>query len=153
MTKSNTKNLGRLTKAELIELLKEKEKAYNSNGLRPVDIYNEVKDYANKDKEHFLCVTLDGSHSIITTHLVTIGLVNRTLVHPREVFRPAILDNATAVAIIHNHPSGNLEPSADDMEVTLRIKKAGNLLGITLVDHIIIGKTGYRSMMESGEMF
>lgn len=152
MTKRTVKNLDRLTRAELISLLRERETRYGDSGRSPVDIYNAVKDYATKETEHFLVVTLDGSHTIINAHLVTMGLVNRTLVHPREVFRPSISDNATAIVLVHNHPSGNMEPSADDLECTQRLRKAGLLLGIEVLDHIIISRNGYRSLMETGEL-
>lgn len=152
MTKRTVKNLDRLTRAELISLLRERETRYGDSGRSPLDIYNAVKDYATKETEHFLVVTLDGSNTIINTHLVTMGLVNRTLVHPREVFRPSISDNATAIVLVHNHPSGNMEPSGDDLECTQRLRKAGLLLGIQVLDHVIISKNGYRSLMETGEL-
>lgn len=152
MTKRTVKNLDRLTRAELISLLRERETRYGDSGRSPLDIYNAVKDYATKETEHFLVVTLDGSNTIIKTHLITMGLVNRTLVHPREVFRPSISDNATAIVLVHNHPSGNMEPSGDDLECTQRLRKAGLLLGIEVLDHIIISKYGYRSLMETGEL-
>ena len=97
-------------------------------------------------------IMLNGAHELIGVNLVTVGLVNRTLVHPREVFSEPLKSRATAIVLAHNHPSGNLEPSPDDMEVTLRIKKAGLLLGIEVLDHIIFSSDGYRSMMETGEM-
>ena len=152
MAKSNVKNFDRLTRAELIELLKERETKYGESGRSPLDIYNAVKDYATRETEHFLAVTLDGAHNIINVHLVTMGLVNRTLAHPREVFRPSIMDNATAIILVHNHPSGNLEPSEDDLELTTRMQRAGSLIGIGVLDHIIISRNGYRSLVESGEM-
>ncbi|ADY13667.1 JAB domain-containing protein [Sphaerochaeta globosa] len=100
--------------------------------------------------EYFFTVTLNGAHQIIDAHVISKGLVNRTLVHPREVFRPAILDNSTAIVIAHNHPSGNLEPSAEDKDVTFRIRQAGDLIGIRVLDHLIFSQNGYFSMLESG---
>lgn len=84
--------------------------------------------------------------------MVSIGTVNRTLAHPREVYAPAIEHRATAVIIAHNHPSGNLEPSADDLELTLRLRRAGQLLGIELLDHVIFSYDNYRSLAETGEL-
>jgi len=101
--------------------------------------------------EHFFSVTLNGAHKVIDVHTITKGLVNRALVHPREVFRPALLDNATAIIIAHNHPSGNLEPSKEDRDVTMRIKQAGDILGIRVLDHLVFSTNGYRSMLESNE--
>lgn len=101
--------------------------------------------------EHFFTITLNGAHQVIDVHVTTKGLVNRTLVHPREVFRPAIADNATAIIIAHNHPSGNLDPSMEDKDVTRRIKQAGDILGIKVLDHLIFSTNEYRSMLESNE--
>jgi DNA repair protein RadC len=84
--------------------------------------------------------------------VVTIGLVDRTQVHPREVFADPIIDRASAVIIAHNHPMGPLEPSSEDREITRRIRDAGNTLGIVLLDHIIFSKKGYYSFMEHDEM-
>ena len=95
---------------------------------------------------------LNGAHELMGVNVVTVGLVNRTIVHPREVFSEPIKLRATAIVLAHNHPSGNLEPSPDDLEVTLRIRKAGLLLGIEVLDHIIFSTDDYMSMAESGEM-
>jgi DNA repair protein RadC len=78
--------------------------------------------------------------------------VNRALVHPREVFAEALVDRAAAVVVAHNHPSGNVEPSAEDREVTARLQKAGNTLGIAMLDHIIFSQEGYYSFLEQGEL-
>lgn len=144
-------NYNNFTKAELIQILREKEKEIKP-GKSPNYIYEQIRKYGLKDKEHFLVTMLDGAHNIIKTELITIGLVNRTLVHPREVFRPAIKNNATAIVLSHNHPSGNLDPSPDDLDCTYRIRKAGQILGIEVLDHLIINAAGYHSMMESGEL-
>jgi DNA repair protein RadC len=104
----------------------------------------------NKKQEHFVVVTLDGAHHVIKTRVVSKGLVNRTIIHPREVFFPAVRDRACAVIVGHNHPSGKVEPSAEDKEVTKRIKDAGAVMGIPLLDHIIVTKSGYYSFLEQG---
>lgn len=96
--------------------------------------------YATKPQEHFLLLTLDGAHKPLRLHEVTRGLVNRTIVHPREVLRPAILDNAAAIIVCHNHPSGVVEPSPEDRDLTSRLTEAATLIGIPLLDHIIIGR-------------
>ena len=80
--------------------------------------------------------------------IVAIGIVNRSLVHPREVFRRAITDNAAAIIVAHNHPSGSLEPSDEDHEVTRRLVEAGQLLGISVLDHLVISREGYFSFLE-----
>ncbi len=113
------------------------------------DAYSALSRYVSKSKEHFFVLTLDAKHSVIRTLIISIGLVNKTIVHPREVFRPAIKDNACAIIIAHNHPSGSLDPSHEDKELTTRLVKAGELLGIPVLDQLIISKKGYLSFLES----
>ena len=91
----------------------------------PDKVVSALKKYANKNQEYFLAITLDGDNNLIKIHEITVGIANRTLVHPREVFRPAIVDNDVAVVIAHNHPSGNIQPSTEDHTVTRRMKEAG----------------------------
>ena len=117
----------------------------------PAAVFSEVRHFGSRKQEHLIVVMLNGAHELIGLNVVTIGLVNRTLVHPREVFAEPLKERATAIVLAHNHPSGNLEPSSDDLEVTHRSRKAGMLLGIEVLDHIIFSSDGYRSMMESGE--
>lgn len=142
-------NYSKFTKEQLIAMLCEREK--NNAGNGPATIWESIKHYGLEKQEYFIVVMLDGAHNIIKHVVVTMGLVNRTLVHPREVFAPALIERATAIVIAHNHPSGNLEPSADDLEATLRLKKAGQLLGIEVLDHIVFSACGFHSMLESGE--
>lgn len=117
---------------------------------KPSDAMVELRRYARARTERFIVITLNGSQDIIKIHLVTTGLINRTLIHPREVFHPAIIDGAVGIICAHNHPSGHLEPSPEDREITKRLREAGDLLGIVLLDHLIIGKDGYLSFVESG---
>ncbi|MCF0261389.1 MAG: DNA repair protein RadC [Sphaerochaetaceae bacterium] len=117
----------------------------------PRAVYDNIRHYGDRQQEYFLCIMLNGANEIIGVNVVTMGLVNRTLVHPREVFSEPIRMRATSVVLAHNHPSGNLIPSADDIEVTLRMKKAGMILGIEVMDHIIFSSDDYRSMRESGD--
>ncbi|MCK4543488.1 MAG: DNA repair protein RadC [Spirochaetales bacterium] len=118
----------------------------------PSDILPMVRHYADRLQEHFLCLSLNGAHEVIRLRVVSIGLVNRTMVHPREVFADPLQDRAAAVVAAHNHPSGNLEPSTEDREITQRLKKAGSILGITMLDHIIFSKEGYYSFLEEGTL-
>ena len=117
----------------------------------PASIFELIRHYGDRLQEHFLVIMLNGAHELMGVNVVSIGLINRSLCHPREVFAEALKSRATAVVLAHNHPSGNLDPSPDDMEVTLRLKKAGLLLGIEVLDHLIFSADGYHSMMESGE--
>jgi DNA repair protein RadC len=100
------------------------------------------------EQEHFIVLTLDGSHKVIKKHTVTIGLADRSQVHPRETFRTAILDNAVSIIIAHNHPSGSLEASVNDLLTTRRLVDAGALLRIPVVDHIIVSRDGMVSIRE-----
>ncbi len=118
----------------------------------PTDIYPVIKHYANRRQETFLSVSLNGAHEVIRIRVVSIGLVNRTLVHPREVFADPLADRAAAVICAHNHPSGNTDPSPDDREVTDILKKAGKILGIELLDHIIFSDSGFYSFLEKGDI-
>jgi DNA repair protein RadC len=116
----------------------------------PADIYPLVSHFSAKKQEYFLCVSLNGAHEVIEVRVVTIGILNRTVVHPREVFADALSDRAAAVIVCHNHPSGQREPSVNDIDITRRIKEAGDILGIPLLDHIIITAGGYYSFIENG---
>lgn len=107
------------------------------------DLYPHVKHYAKADVEYFIVCTLSGAHKVLGIHEVSKGILNRTVVHPREVFRPAIRDNACAVIVCHNRPSGQLEWSDEDRNITRRLKDAGNILGITVLDHLLIAGEGY----------
>lgn len=118
----------------------------------PSDAYNVLKRYANARTERFLVVLLNGAHDVLSTRIITVGLLNRTIVHPREVFRPAIVENAASIVLSHNHPSNRLDPSPEDLEITRRLQEAGEILGIPVLDHLIIGRTGFCSMIERGQM-
>lgn len=100
----------------------------------------------NKKQECFVVLTLDGANRLIDNTIVFQGTLNQSLVHPREIFAKAIEDRAAKIIVAHNHPSGSLEPSLDDIEVTKKLEEAGRLMGIEVLDHIIVSKSGYRSV-------
>jgi DNA repair protein RadC len=100
-------------------------------------------------KEQFLTLHLDGKNRIICMDLVSIGSLNQSIVHPREVFKTALLSNAAALILIHQHPTGDPTPSSEDLSITRRLKEAGEIMGIKVLDHIIIGET-YLSFVERG---
>lgn len=114
------------------------------------NVYTLLHEYSTKEKEHFLLITLDGSSHLIEQRVIHIGTLNQSLVHPREVFRPAIYDNAAGVIIAHNHPSGTLEASRADIQITQRLKEVSKLVGIELLDHVILSKEGYYSFSDEG---
>lgn len=105
-----------------------------------------LADIRDKKQEYFVCLTLDGANRLIAKRIITIGTLTASLVHPREVFAPAIEDRAASIIVAHNHPSGNLEASDADKNVTQRLEKVGNILGIKLADHIIITKSSHISI-------
>ena len=112
------------------------------------DIYTELTEYTNKKQEYFLVFTLDGANHIIEKRVVFIGTLNHSLVHPREVFADALTDRAASIILAHNHPSGELNASSEDILITKRLQESAKLLGIELLDHIIISKNGYLSMRD-----
>ena len=109
-----------------------------------------MEEMRHLDREHLKIVLLDTKHQIIGDYILSIGTVNSSLVHPREVFVHALKRDAVKVIILHNHPSGNPDPSPEDIDVTIRVKGAGDILGCPLMDHIIIGDGRYISMKEKG---
>jgi len=114
------------------------------------DVFDELIEYTTKNQEHFILLTLDGAGHLINKRVVFKGTLNQSLVHPREVFADAIVDRSAAIIIAHNHPSGSLEPSIEDIEITKRLSKVADIIGIDLIDHIIISKNGYFSFVEEG---
>ena len=104
----------------------------------PEKAVEQLADIRDKKQEYFVCLTLDGANRLIAKRIITIGTLTASLVHPREVFADAITDRAASIIVAHNHPSGNLEPSRADIDITMRLKDAGELLGIDVIDHIIM---------------
>lgn len=115
----------------------------------PADVLPLIRHYADRRQEHFLTITINGANEVLNVRVVSIGLVDRTPVHPREVFADAVADRASGIIVAHNHPAGSLEPSAADREVTKQLKQAGEIMGIHLLDHIIFDRKGYYSFLES----
>lgn len=114
----------------------------------PRDALPFLQHYAMQMQEHFICISLNGAHEVLKLRVVAVGTLNRTLVHPREVFSGPLQDHCAAVVLCHNHPSGTNKPSDDDIQITNRLKQAADILGILLLDHIIITRTDYFSFAE-----
>jgi len=114
------------------------------------DVLSLVPEIRDKKQEYFICITLDGASRLINRRTITIGTLNASLVHPREVFADAIVDRAAGVIFVHNHPSGNTEPSQEDIEITHRLTESGKILGIEIIDHIIVTKTSFSSFKDNG---
>jgi DNA repair protein RadC len=119
----------------------------------PADIYTLVRHYANRRQECFISISLNGAHEVLAVRIVTMGLVNRTLIHPREVFADVIADRSCGICVCHNHPSGKIIPSPEDNEVTLILAKAAKVLGIKFLDHVIFSETAYYSYRQSCPKF
>ena len=125
-------------------------KNQNTKITSPNDIYEELKSFKNKQQEYFLALYLDGANHLIDRKVITIGILNQSLVHPREVFSYAIEHRCASIIVAHNHPSGTLEASHEDINVTKRLKESGKILGIELLDHVIFTKDGFVSLKEEG---
>lgn len=109
------------------------------------DVVNLTEELKDKKQEYFLTLTLDGASNLIQKRTVFIGTLNHSIVHPREVFADAICDRAAGIIFVHNHPSGNVEPSGEDIAITNRLLEIGKIVGIEVIDHLIISKNGYFS--------
>jgi len=118
----------------------------------PDDVLPLVSNLCHKKQEHFVCITLNGAGEVIESRTVTVGLLNQSLVHPREVFAEAITDRAASVILVHNHPSGTMEPSSQDIAITRQLVEAGSLLGIKVLDHLIVSRKGYVSLRQLGHL-
>ena len=114
------------------------------------DVFNLVSEVANEKQEYFLTLTLDGANHLIEKRTVFIGTLNQSLVHPREIFADALNDRAAGIILVHNHPSGKNEPSIEDYDVTDRLVNVGKLMGIDIMDHLIVSKSGYYSFQRNG---
>lgn len=126
------------------------EKKYlNKKFITPKDIYYQVRGkIINYHKEHFIVVSLDNRHSIISVDTISVGILNRNLIHPRETFEIAIKNHSAQIIICHNHPSGDPTPSEEDILITKKLVEAGKIIGIEVIDHLIITKKNYFSFAE-----
>ena len=114
------------------------------------DVLPLISDISNKQQEYFICISLNGANELIEKRIVTVGLLDKSQVHPREVFADVITDRAASVIFAHNHPSGELNPSNSDLKIHEQLTEAAKILGIKVLDHIIVSKREYYSFQESG---
>ena len=117
------------------------------------DAVVQLADVRGKKQEHFVCMTLDGANRLIQRRIVSVGILNASLVHPREVFADVITDRAAGIIVAHNHPSGTTTPSPEDIQTTKRLKEVAELLGIGFYDHLIVTADDYRSILSSAEWY
>lgn len=118
----------------------------------PTQVFETFAFLKNETKEYFFALHLDGKNRIVCIDQVSVGSLNQSVVHPREVFKTCLLSNAAALILIHQHPSGDPAPSSEDIAITRRLIESGELLGIRVLDHIIIGDDTYLSFVEKGLM-
>jgi DNA repair protein RadC len=116
----------------------------------PESVYSFVKHMGNLDREHFVVLHLNGKNQVIAQETVSIGSLKQSIVHPREVFKGAVLNSSAAIICVHNHPSGCPAPSPEDKSATALLKAASEIMGIGLLDHIIVGNNKYFSFVEGG---
>jgi DNA repair protein RadC len=115
--------------------------------LSPQDVWNACADIRDSKKEHFIAFYLDTQNRLIERQIISIGILSSSLVHPREVFEPAVKLSAASIIIAHNHPSASVEPSTEDREITNRLKEAGKIIGIEVIDHVILTKSYYTNFL------
>jgi len=135
-----------------LKLVKESSILYKERVIRsPEDGYRLMKHFLGElDREAFIVISLDTKNQPVSINICHVGSLNASIVHPREVMKSAILSNAASIMVGHNHPSGNSTPSREDIEVTKRLVEAGNIVGIELLDHIIVGDESFVSLKEKG---
>jgi DNA repair protein RadC len=137
-----------------VALVRESSQVCKANHINnPDQAYQILKQYLDgADREHFVIAMLDVKKKVIGIHTVSVGLLSNAPVHPREVFKSAILANAASIILAHNHPSGDSNPSRDDLALTQRLCDVGGIVGIPVVDHIILGDDNFKSLKEMGVM-
>ena len=138
--------LGRVKASRIVaakELFKRLSKESEFKIRKPEDVYSLLYEISDKKQEHFVLITLDGANRVIKKRTLFVGTLTQSIVHLREIFAYALEDRAASIIVAHNHPSGNLQPSEDDLLITEKIKEAGNLMGIELLDHIVVSKDGF----------
>ena len=134
-----------------LKIVRERREGYGSlkRFRSSVDVYEAFKErFAQVDREEFLVLVLDAKNAVLGFNLVSVGTLTSSLVHPREVFKPAILGNAAALILLHNHPSGDPAPSAEDLHITKRLREVGEVFDLKVLDHIIVGDRRYVSLVD-----
>jgi len=135
-----------------LKIIKEDSVPYEVPVIKsPAEAYQAAKQLLalhEKPQEHFCILCLNTKNKIVGVHTISIGSLDASIVHPREVFKAAMLNNASRIICLHNHPSGDPEPSRDDIGITRRLVEAGEIIGIEVLDHVIIGEQRYLSMKE-----
>jgi DNA repair protein RadC len=145
--------LGTSKASAIVAMLEFGKRRWGASGTRirhPGDIFNVVRHFADRRQERFVCLSMNGAHELLKVRTVTLGLVNRTIVHPREVFADPIQDRASAIAVAHNHPSGQTTPSPEDGDVTSQLVESAKILGLRFLDHVIFTEESFYSYRQAG---
>lgn len=135
-----------------IKMIKESSFLYQNRRISsPKDVVELLRGFLEgADREQFITCCMDTKNQPTSINVVSVGTINSSLVHPREVFKTAILGNSSSIIVAHNHPSGDPLPSKEDIDITQRLKEAGKIIGIDIIDHVIIGDNRYISLKEKG---
>ena len=144
-------NVETMTKGELIKELEKLYQPESSFVFKASDsavVFRSL--LTNRVQEHFMLICLDSDKRIIKKKVVFLGTINRSLVHPREVFNYAVINDVDTIIIGHNHPSGNIQPSLEDIEITRHLEKGGEIIGVKILDHVIITDTDFYSFKKNG---
>ncbi len=136
--------------AEFASRLAARDGSYRPLLSTPGDVRDVVADLETARREHFVGLYLNARNRLLARETISVGSLNASIVHPREVFEPALRLGAASLVVVHNHPSGETDPSDDDLHITRRLVEAGEILGIALLDHVIVGTRGYTSLKEKG---
>lgn len=147
------KGIGKVKASQILALFEfNKRHSLSKLDLKPIKSAKDVYEYASQklpnDKEHFMILHLDSKNKIIKDEIISIGILNASIIHPREVFKSAIKESANSIILVHNHPSGDSTPSKEDENISEKLFEAGNLLDIKVLDHVIIGKDRWYSFKE-----
>lgn len=135
-----------------IQLIREKNNVKGPAIKSPGDVYELIKHLKDMDREQLLTICLDIKNNVLSIETTSIGTLTANLVHPREVFKTAILQSASGLIVAHNHPSGDPTPSEEDLAITKRLFDASKIMDIVLLDHVIIGNGSFKSLKEMGKM-
>lgn len=135
-----------------VQLVKESNNVKGPRINSPQNVYNLVEHLKDSDREQFLTICLNTKNEVLSIETTAIGTLTANLVHPREVFKTAVLQNAAGIIIVHNHPSGDTVPSEDDVKITKRLCECSKIMDIQLLDHVIVGNGSFKSLKEMGKM-
>lgn len=151
----NIDGIGTAKASSIVAALEFVRRRIRPEGLKikfPVDVLPLIQHYADRKQEHFLCISINGANEVMNVRVVSIGLVNKSHVHPREVFAEVLSERASAVIVAHNHPNGGLTPSNEDIQITKQLKESAKILGLSFLDHIIFNTKGYYSFVENNKI-